>query len=201
MASVDPVILARACALLRDGGVVAYPTDTFYGLAVDPRMPAAVARLFALKGRQQGQALPVLAGSEEQAAAAADFNASAHRLARAFWPGPLSLVLPARPVICKEVRAADGTIAVRVPDCEVARALALAFGFCLTATSANYSGKAPPISAADVSTTMGDAIALVVDGGDTPGGAPSTLVDVRGAEPRLVRAGAVVWDRVLRSLQ
>lgn len=201
MIPLDPALIERASAVLRAGGVVAYPTDTFYGLAADSRDPRAVARLFAVKGRAAGQAVPLIAADDAQAAAAATFNARALRLSRAFWPGPLSLVLPASDVICDEAMAADRTIALRVPACAAARALARAFGFCITATSANRSGEAPTTSAAIVRRTVGPAVDLVLDGGDTSGGAPSTLVDARGEAPRLVRAGAISWDRVLRSLE
>lgn len=197
----DPALIARACALLRGGDVVAFPTDTFYGLAADPRRPDAVARLFEVKGRPQGQAIPLIAGDEEQAAAAGELNAAAWRLARTFWPGPLSIVVPAQEEICAEARAADGTIAVRVPACDAAQQLARAFGFCITATSANLSGQPPSRVAAAVAETLGGTVGLVLDGGETPGGAPSTLVDVRGAAPRLIRPGAIAWERVLRSLE
>jgi L-threonylcarbamoyladenylate synthase len=111
-------------------------------------------------------------------------------------------VVPARDVICIEARAADGTIAVRVPAGDAAQQLARAFGFCITATSANRSGQPASTSAAAVSIrSLGEGVGLVLDGGDTPGGSPSTLVDVRGLEPRLIRAGAIAWDRVLRSLE
>lgn len=201
MAPLDPALIERACTVLRQGGVVAFPTDTFYGLAADPRVPAAVARLFAVKGRPQGQAVPLIAADLAQAQAAADLNDVARRLASAFWPGPLSLVLPARAVICAEACAADGTVAVRVPACDAARGLAQAFGSCITATSANHSGEAPATSAREVAATFSQLVELVIDGGDTPGGAPSTLVDVRSDEPRLVRAGVIPWERVLRSLE
>jgi len=201
MSTLDPGLVARACAVLHAGGVVAYPTDTFYGLAADPRQARAVARLFAIKGRAAGQAIPLIAADEEQASSAAQFGARALRLARAFWPGPLSLVLPASGVVCQEVIAADGTVALRVPACDAARVLARTFGFCITATSANLTGAEPPTSAAIVSRTLGGAVNIVLDAGDTPGGAPSTLVDVRGETPRLVRIGAISWDRVLRSLE
>jgi L-threonylcarbamoyladenylate synthase len=202
MTALDSALITRACAELRDGGVVVYPTDTFYGLAADPRRPDAVARLFAVKGRPQGQAIPLIAADAAQAAEAGDLNAAAWRLARAFWPGPLSVVVPARDVICIEARAADGTIAVRVPAGDAAQQLARAFGFCITATSANRSGQPASTSAAAVSIrSLGEGVGLVLDGGDTPGGSPSTLVDVRGLEPRLIRPGAIAWDRVLRSLE
>jgi L-threonylcarbamoyladenylate synthase len=201
MTTLDPGLIVRACVLLRAGGVVAYPTDTFYGLAADPRNPGAVARLFAIKGRAAGQAIPLIAADEAQALAAAEFDERSLRVARAFWPGPLSLVLPAAAVISKDARADDGTIAVRVPASDAARAIAHAFGFCITATSANLSGEEPSTCAARVSSALGGVVDLVLDGGDTPGGEPSTLVDAREETPRLVRAGAVAWDRVLRSVQ
>ena len=201
MTALDPGLIVRACVLLRAGGVVAYPTDTFYGLAADPRNPGAVARLFAIKGRAAGQAIPLIAADEAQAMAAAQFDGRSLRLARAFWPGPLSLVLPATGVITMDAKASDGTIAVRVPASDAARAIAHAFGFCITATSANLSGEPPSTSAAHVSTVLGGVVDLVLDGGEAPGGEPSTLVDAREETPRLVRAGAVAWDRVLRSIK
>lgn len=201
MTTLDPGLIVRACVLLRTGGVVAYPTDTFYGLAADPRNPAAVARLFAIKGRAPGQAIPLIAADEAQAMAAVEFDARSLRLARAFWPGPLSLVLPACAVICKDARAGDGTVAVRVPASDAARAIARGFGFCITATSANLSGEEPTTSAAAARAALVGVVDLVLDGGETPGGDPSTLVDVRGEAPRLVRDGAIAWDRVLRSIE
>jgi L-threonylcarbamoyladenylate synthase len=191
----------EAVAVLCEGGVVVYPTDTLYGLAADPRRPDAVARLFAVKGRPKGQAIPLIACDVAQAAAAGELNAAASRLARAFWPGPLSIVVPARDLICAEVRAGDGTIAVRVPACDAARLLARAFGFCITATSANPSGQPAGTSVATVAASVRRSVGLVLDGGETPGGAPSTLVDVRASQPRLIRPGAIAWDRVLRSLE
>lgn len=201
MTALDRERMKEAGHVLRGGGVVAYPTDTFYGLAVDPRVPAAVARLFAVKGRAPGQAVPLIAADVTQVDAAAELNDDARRLARVFWPGPLSIVVPARELICVAARAADGSVAVRVPACDAARDLARAHGFCITATSANRTGQPAMTSAIEVSRALAGLIDLVLDGGDTPGGEPSTLVDVRGREPRLVRAGAVPWDRVLRSLE
>jgi L-threonylcarbamoyladenylate synthase len=197
----DAALIRAACTILQSGGVVAYPTDTFYGLAADPRSAEAVARLFAIKGRQAGQAIPLIAADEAQAEAAGEMNATALRLADAFWPGPLSLVVPASELITAEAMAADGSVALRVPDCEAARELARAFGFCLTATSANRSGEPPVTSASAVNAALGRLVGMVLDGGETPGGAPSTIVDARDTPPRLVRAGAIAWDRVLRSLQ
>jgi L-threonylcarbamoyladenylate synthase len=193
--------VAQAVEVLRRGGVVAYATDTLYGLAVDPRSAEAVARLFAVKGRQAGHAVPLIAADLAQVSEAAHVDATSQRLARAFWPGPLSLILDAKPGPCTELLAKDGSVAIRVPDHDSARALARAFGFCLTATSANLSGLPATPSPAVVAEALGDRIDLLFDSGPSPGGPPSTLIDARGPEPRLVRAGAIAWDRVLRSLQ
>lgn len=197
----DAALIRAACTILHAGGVVAYPTDTFYGLAADPRSAEAVSRLFAIKGRQAGQAIPLIAADEAQAAAAGEMTATARRLVANFWPGPLSLVMTASDLITAGARAADGSVALRVPDRADARELARAFGFCLTATSANRSGEPPATSATEVAATLGRVVGMVLDGGETPGGAPSTIADARDTPPRLVRAGAIAWERVLRSLQ
>ena len=201
MNAISPADLQRAVEILRRGGVVAYPTDTLYGLAVDPRSDQAVQRLFAVKEREQGRAVPLIAASLEQASQAAVFTDVARRAAAALWPGPLTFVLDSTAALARGARADDGSVAIRVPASGIARQLAEALGFCVTATSANRSGEPPSASAVAVSHALGDRIDLVLDGGDTPGGLPSTIVDLRGAAPQLVRAGAIAWDRVLRSIQ
>ena len=193
--------LRRAVVVLAGGGVVAYPTDTLYGLAVDPRSAAAVAKLFLVKQRVPGHAIPLIAADEPQAELAGAFTPVARQLVRVFWPGPLSIVVAATNPVCAGVRAADGGVAVRVPDSGVARALAEAFGFCITATSANLSGAPPTASADTVRATLGDRVDYILDAGDAPGGEPSTIVDARGPAIRLVRAGVVPWKRVLESLE
>ena len=194
-----PRDLAAAVAHLAAGGVVAFPTDTFYGLGADPRQPAAVRRVFAIKQRAAGEALPLVAVSIENVEQfCGPLGPAGTRLARAFWPGPLSLMLNAPASVDPAVHAGTGTVAIRVPDHPVARALVAAFGSPLTATSANVSGQ-PPVRHAASLTALGDEV-LVIDGGETPGGAPSTIVDARVTPPALVRAGQVPWDRVLRSL-
>jgi L-threonylcarbamoyladenylate synthase len=194
------IILAAARALL-SGGIVAYPTDTFYGLAADPRDRAALTRLFAVKERDPGQAVPLIAAAVEQAEEAVVFTDVAHRLAARFWPGPLSLVLPARPALDRTALGGRDTAAVRVPAHPVACALAAAAGCCITATSANISGAPPARSVSELGATVLERLAAVIDAGVTPGGAPSTIVDLTGDAPRLVRAGAIAWERVLESLQ
>jgi L-threonylcarbamoyladenylate synthase len=197
----DPSTIARAVETLRQGGVVAYPTDTFYGLAVDPRRDAAVERLYAVKGRDAASAIPLIAGSIEQAEAAGRFSERERRLARAFWPGPLTIVVAAGPDISTEILGGGTTVAVRVPAHPLARELAMAFGFCITSTSANKSGEPPSSTAADVTRGLGASIDLLIDGGSTPGGPPSTIVELTDDGPKLIRAGQIAWDRVLRSLE
>ena len=196
----DPATIAAAVAVLRDGGVVAFPTDTLYGLAVDPRNSEAIERLFALKGRDRNVAVPLVASDLEQAALAGELGARERRVADAFWPGPLSVVIPARPVIAPGLLGGGGTIAIRVPAHAVARELAAAFGFSVTATSANTAGQSPAASADAVVEALPD-VDLLLDGGHARGGAPSTIVGFDHDGPVLLRAGVVAWDRVIKSLQ
>ena len=197
----DRSAIARAAAILRHGGVVAFPTDTFYGLAADPRNDAAVSRIYEIKGRPLVAAMPLIAASREQADGAAVFDAAAERLAASFWPGPLTIVLPATPAIAPAVLGGGTTVAIRVPAHEIARALAQELGFPITSTSANRSGDAPAVTGADLARLGRDDIDLLLDAGPCPGGLPSTIVEMDAHGPRLVRAGAVAWERVLRSLE
>jgi L-threonylcarbamoyladenylate synthase len=196
----SPDGIAQAAAVLQSGGVVAFPTDTLYGLAADPRRDDAVERLFALKGRRPDAAVPLIAADLEQAMRAGAFSASELRLARAFWPGPLSIVVTAHPLVCRAALGGGTTVAIRVPADATARDLAAAFGFPITATSANASGEPPAETADDVAKDV-PAVDLVIDGGRVPGGPPSTIVRLDRNVPRLVRDGAIAWDRVLESLQ
>jgi L-threonylcarbamoyladenylate synthase len=200
-ASPEPPLISRAADTLSAQGIVAYPTDTLYGLAVDPRSDVAVERLFTAKGRPAGVAIPLIAASLEQAQELATFTDADLRLARAFWPGPLTLVLRPRQPLSPRVVASGRTVAVRVPANAIARALAAAFGFCITATSANRSGDAPARSADAALTALGDEIDLVLDGGPSESGPASTIVEIGEGGPQLIRAGAVGFDRVLKSLE
>ena len=196
----DPERLSRAARVLREGGVVAYPTDTLYGLAVDPRLPEAVAGLFDIKGRRGDLAIPLIASDLTQVEGLGTLTLLGQRLASAFWPGPLSLVVDAPSHLSRLVCGGGDSIAVRVPDHPVACGLAAALGHPVTATSANRSGEPAASSAADVVKTIGHGLAMLLDGGDVAGGLPSTIIDARGPDPILLRAGQVSWDRVLQSL-
>ena len=193
--------LAPAAAWLARGGIVAFPTDTFYGLAVDPASPAAVQALFDLKGRDASVAVPLVAASLAQVDAfCGPLTGATRRLALAFWPGPLSLVCAAPARVAPGVHAGRGTVAIRVPAHDIARALAATFGAPITATSANASGAPPARTAADLAAIAHDPRLLILDAGDAPGGAPSTIVNAAVDPPELIRAGAIAWDRVLISL-
>lgn len=190
--------LAPAADWLRSGGVVAMPTDTFYGFAVDIRSAQAVRQLFALKGRDARAALPLIAGNLPQVAACGGrLEAREAALAAAFWPGPLSLVRDAPDWVVPEVHGGHRTVAIRIPAHVVARRLCEAWGEALSATSANASG-APSVDRVEALGDIArDPRVLVIDAGVTPGGLPSTLVDVRTPSPILVREGAIPWSRVL----
>jgi L-threonylcarbamoyladenylate synthase len=194
--------LAPAADWLRAGGVVAYPTETYYGLAVDPASEAAVRALFDVKGRSHAAALPLVAASLDQVVERCGaLDPRSDRLARAFWPGPLSLLLDAPAWIAVAVHAGTESVAVRVPAHALARGLAQAFGNLITSTSANRSSEPPAVTAGALAALAADPRVLVIDGGPTPGGAASTIVDARGERAVCLRDGAIAWDRVLESLK
>ncbi len=187
----------------REAGLKArrpFPTDTLYGLAVDPRRDDAVERLFALKGRRPGAAVPLIAADLAMARGAGEFGPKELQLAQAFWPGPLSIVVAARPLISRAALGGGTTLAIRVPAHALAREVASAFGFAITATSANPSGERSAETADDVVNAVPH-VDLVLDGGRVIGGLPSTIVRFDGDAPTLIRGGAIPWDRVLKSLQ
>lgn len=195
-----PSTLEVAAGWLRAGGIVAYPTDTYYGLAVDPCSPDAAQGLFDLKGRDAGMALPLVAASRDQVEEwCGALTGLSARLATSFWPGPLSLVLDAPASVAREVHAGRFTIAIRVPADPVACALSEIFGRPVTATSANASGAPPASMPEDLAWLQADPRVLIVDAGSAPGGQPSTIVDARAGELWCVRAGAIAWERVLTS--
>ncbi len=181
---------------------MAYPTDTLYGLAANPGDADAIAQLYRIKGRSVDLAIPLIAaGIGQLEDAGVLLSPLARQLATAWWPGPLTIVVPAWPGLDPGVHGGRGTVAVRVPDHAVARGLAELCGWPITSTSANVSGTAATCDPAAVREALGASLDGLIDAGPTPGGAPSTIVDVTGDAPRLVRPGAVPWERVLESLQ
>jgi L-threonylcarbamoyladenylate synthase len=192
-----PVLLDRAAAVILAGGLVALPTDTLYGLAADPFNAAAVRRVFLVKGRTLARALPLVAADVAQInSQLGPLSPIALALARRFWPGPLTLLVPASGVLAADVTGGTGRVGVRVPAHAVARGLCRACGSVLTATSANLSGRPPSNDPDDVARSLGSALDILLDAGPAPGGPSSTIVDVTGVELQLVRAGAIPWEEV-----
>ncbi|UCF68479.1 MAG: threonylcarbamoyl-AMP synthase [Acidobacteriota bacterium] len=203
----DAERIEQATIAIRRGGLVIAPTETFYGLMADPRLAAAVDAVFATKNRPGGRALPLVACCAPQVALAApgwDRSLVARKLAEHFWPGPLSLVVTGSERLCAAVKAADGTTAIRVSSHPLAKMLAERVGFPLIATSANRSGRPPACRAEQARAGLGDLpeveMVVVLDGGETAGGAPSTIVDTRGDEPRIVREGAISASAIRAAL-
>ncbi len=186
--------VGRAAERLRAGGLVVYPTETFYGLGALCASAAAVARLAAAKLRPEGKPVPLVAADLAAArAVAAAFPPQAERLAARFWPGPLTLVLPAAPGLPPEV-SGDGTVGVRVPGSALARELSRLAGGPLTSTSANPSGGPPARRPEELDPALLARVDAVLDGGEVPGGLPSTVVAVEPGGLRLLRAGAIPWE-------
>jgi L-threonylcarbamoyladenylate synthase len=182
--------LKRAAELLRAGQLVAFPTDTVYGVGAPAFDAASVAAIYIAKQRPPEKAIPVLVADEADLPhITASVPDIARKLIAHFWPGSLTLVLPKRPNV-PEIVSADVTVAVRIPNLDLARALLRLTG-PLAATSANRSGQPSPITASDVMTQLGERIAAVLDGGPCPGGIPSTVVDCVSSPPRILREGAV----------
>jgi L-threonylcarbamoyladenylate synthase len=197
----DPSVLVRAAGVLRAGGIIAYPTETTYGLGCDPWQTGAVARVMQAKGRRVGHPLPLLVGRlEHLMSVVRDFVEPFTELAERFWPGPLTLVLPAREGLAGPVTAGTGTVAVRWTSSILARRVLEAFGGALVGTSANRTGESPAVDATGVLEALGDRLDLVLDGGPAPGGLPSTVLDLTVRPPRLVREGAVPGSRLRRYL-
>jgi len=187
--------IRRAAAALASGEVVVIPTETVYGLAARADDAAPLGRIYELKGRPSNKPLIVhvrnVTQAREYARAWPDI---ADRLASTFWPGPLTLVLPKRHTVLDEVTAGGPTVAVRVPDHDVAQRLLAACPFALAAPSANLSGRAPPSSAQEAQTALAGRVSLILDGGSCRVGEPSTIVSITADGATLLRRGALAEE-------
>lgn len=196
-------ILDEASGVLAAGGIVCFPTETFYGLGVRYDDRHALDRLFNLKQRPPDKPLPLLVGSLELLALLVDrINATEELLMKSFWPGPLTMLLAARSDLPEFVSAGrPGRVAVRIPGASVALELAEALKFPITATSANISGEPAADNPAEVIRSLDPAPDLLIDGGRTPGGLSSTIIEVRGDIVRVLRPGAISEDRITAALR
>ncbi|MGD8352421.1 MAG: L-threonylcarbamoyladenylate synthase [Nitrospirota bacterium] len=183
--------LDRALRVLGGGGIVAYPTETFYGLGARFNDASALKRLLEIKGRASDKPLSLIVGTEASLSlVAAEVTETARRLIDSYWPGPLTILFRAREGL-HEALSLEGKVAVRVPGESVGLHLARALAFPITATSANPAGGEPPSRAEEAARLLPEGVDLLIDAGPTPGGKPSTVVDASGDEMRLVRPGAV----------
>jgi L-threonylcarbamoyladenylate synthase len=197
-ASSDDTIL-RALAILKAGGLVAFPTDTVYGVGALAFDGEAIESIYAAKDRPVEKAIPILISDvDELGKVGIDIPETALRLASRFWPGPLTILVPKRAELPESV-SANATVGVRVPDHDIARALLRAAG-PMAVTSANLSGGPSPVSAEEVFEQLGGRIPLIIDGGRTPGGVPSTLVDCTTPELRILREGPIGVEELLSAL-
>jgi L-threonylcarbamoyladenylate synthase len=184
--------VAEAVKTLSSSEIVALPTETFYGLAADCGDEAALRLLNELKGKEPDSPLLLLMADSSQVSEVADaLPERFEELARSFWPGPLTMVIPASPSLPREVSGGRGTVAVRVPGLALPRRVARELGRPITGISANLTGQPPCRTAQDVADSFESGIAMILDGGTTQGGAPSTIVDLTGERPAILREGVL----------
>jgi L-threonylcarbamoyladenylate synthase len=194
--------LEDAARTISNGGLIAFRTDTFYGLGADPLSRLAIRRIRQLKSREETKPILLLISDYDKVASFITKPSELFlSLAGRYWPGPLTLVSNARPELPEELTAGSGTIGLRLPDDNEVRSLVGACGGALTATSANPSGDLPARTAKDVETYFATGIDLIIDGGDVTVMQPSTVLDLTGPEPRLIREGAVSRKALEESLR
>jgi len=195
------LLLARAATLLRAGELVAFPTDTVYGVGAIAWNREAVGKLYIAKLRSLDKAIPILlADPTDVDQVARDVSPAVRRLAQRFWPGPLTIVVPRSAQVPDEVTSGGDSVAVRVPDHPLARALIREAGAPLATTSANLSGGSSPVTAHEVSAQLAGRVAMILDGGRCPGGVASTVVDLTGSSPVILRPGPISLEEILEAV-
>jgi L-threonylcarbamoyladenylate synthase len=196
----DPLAMPSALEVLKSGGLVAFPTDTVYGVGALAFDRMAVESIYTAKDRPVEKAIPILIGDvDDLAKVAISIPEIALKLAAHFWPGPLTLVIPKNPEL-SDIVSAGPTVGVRMPDHLFARRLLRTAG-PMAVTSANLSGQPSPTTAGDVFSQLGKRIALIIDGGITPGGVPSTVVDCTSGEPQIIRSGPIPKGEILAIIE
>jgi L-threonylcarbamoyladenylate synthase len=193
----DERSIQEAAKIIANGGVIAFRTDTLYGLGANPFNRDAVERIKQLKGRENRKPILIVVSDREQVRRFVSEQSPAFNLlAKTFWPGPLTLIGKAAPEISEEITAGTETIGVRLPADDTVRMFVRACGGALTATSANPSRQEPAKTAQEVRSYFGDAVDLIVDGGSAHTNQPSTVIDVCGDDPRLIREGVISWSKI-----
>ncbi len=185
-------LIIRAARVLQNKGVIAYPTETVYGIGSNVFAAEAVERIYKLKNRDQSKALIVIASDTIQIGdLVSEIPESAEKLMENFWPGPLTLVFKSSADLKNSAFRRSHTIAIRIPDCSICLSLLKTCGFPIISTSANHSGEPPATNARQVAEIFGDQLDLIVDGGETPSNIPSTVVDVTRHPVRILREGGI----------
>lgn len=201
-AEVHQEVIRTAASILGSGGMILYPTETFYALGASPGIAEAVNRIFEIKGRDSRKALPLIASDLAAVLrAASEWPESAEVLARLFWPGPLSIVIPAAAWLPSSLHARTGKIAVRVSSHPIASLLAQASGGLIVSTSSNRAGEASPKTPRAVDPDLLKSVDALIDAGNLPGGLPSTIVDVTVCPAALIRTGKIAWEDITRALE
>jgi len=196
VASLTEAGFTQILSFLREGGVIGFPTDTAYGLGADASNESAVRKIFEIKGRPETKPILLVVDSIAMAERMAELPDAARVLSAKLWPGPLTLVLPARAHVSTVLTAGTGSIGVRWPEAPFATRLANALGRPVTATSANRSGMPAAVTAAEVRTQLEGQLEMIVDGGTLPVRGGSTLVDLTQDPPALLREGPVTYDAI-----
>ncbi len=190
-------LIDRAVTILKEGGVIAYPTETYYGLGADAANEAAIEKIFTIKGRPSHNPVALIAAREEDIwPLVAEIPPAARRLMKAFWPGPLTMIFPASCRVSPRLTAGSGTVGVRISSHPIATALAKILGRPITATSANLSGKEECRTAREVLKQLGKGLDALIDGGQTRGQSGTTILDMTTETPSILREGAVPAARL-----
>ncbi|MBW1791530.1 MAG: threonylcarbamoyl-AMP synthase [Deltaproteobacteria bacterium] len=197
---IDTLEIKKAVQIIRQGGVVAFPTETYYGLGVDPFNPQALTKLFAIKKRSSAKPVLTLITSQEQLSLLTLEIPSLFLPLFSLWPAPLTLVFKALPSLPSRLTGGTGTVAVRISPHPLAMALVRAYRQPLTATSANISGKPPAVTADEVRMYFGDTVDFVIDGGRTQGGKPSTVVGIDNDALTVIREGVISLSEIERAV-
>ena len=198
--SADRASVQEAVRVLREGGLVCFPTDTVYGVGAAAGDNAAVRRLFAAKGRSLRKPVPLLLAEAADAARVGEVTPLAETLAARFWPGALTIVMRKAPSYRSLALAGRETAALRVPDHRLVRSIVRALGEPITGTSANRAGAPAPVSAAEAADQMGEMVELIIDDGRCPARLESTIIDITRDEPEILRVGAVTAEELEAAL-
>jgi L-threonylcarbamoyladenylate synthase len=187
--------IKKAACIVEKGGVIVYPTDTVYGLGCNPFNEEAVKRILKIKG-ERTKPLPILASDSEKVEEIAHFTEKTQRLMKKFWPGPLTIVLPKKSRLPNIAILGLDSVAVRVPNHQAALELIGLSGGLLVGTSANKTGKKPPRTALEAADQIGEEVDIILDDGPTPIGASSTVIDLTGKQPKILRQGPIEMDKM-----